>query len=46
VRNANRLIADNVADVIWTVPVTLSDSEQANDSPTDVLAVVDAILSR
>lgn len=41
----HRLIADNVSDVIWTAPLTLSDAERAAVK-TDVAAIVDAILGR
>ncbi len=40
-----RLIADNVGDVIWTAPLTLSDAEKAA-AATDLPAVIDAVLDR
>ena len=40
-----RLIAENVADIIWTAPMSLSPSEKAM-AKTDIPAVIDAVLQR
>ena len=40
-----RLIAENVADIIWTAPVALSPLEKTM-AQTDIPAVIDAVLER